>query len=44
MAEQSHARRSKKDVAKTGNRERGAGNEHGEREKEKNGNKKENWK
>ena len=25
MAEQSHARRSKKDVAKTGNRERGAG-------------------
>lgn len=35
MAEQSHARRSKKDVAKTGNRERGPGNEHGEREKEK---------
>lgn len=28
----------------TGSGERGAGNEHGEREKEKNGNKKENWK
>lgn len=28
----------------TGSGEQGAGNEHGEREKEKNGNKKENWK